>query len=146
MPTPFTSAQRAALKRTVRSLMRDKDAHTSANCTLSPPSDAQHHSRASHRHKTTGTRPLALVAISTNGVVDADAHPAPPRAVLRPVAAPALPATVPLTRTAHHTAGRSATPTVIAVSPVAITEQRTWICQRYHVSSGVSSDVVSSWY
>ena len=53
MPTPFTSAQRAALKRTVRSLMRDKDAHTSANRTLSPPSDAH---RASHRHKTTGTR------------------------------------------------------------------------------------------
>ena len=56
MPTLFTSAQRAALKRTVRSLMRDKDAHTSANRTLSPPSDAQHHSRASRRHKTTGTR------------------------------------------------------------------------------------------
>ena len=36
--------------------MRDKDAHTSANRTLSPPSDAQHHSRASRRHKTTGTR------------------------------------------------------------------------------------------
>ena len=55
MPTPFTSAQQAALKRTVRSLMRDKDAHTRANRTLSPPSDAQHHSRASRRHNT-GTR------------------------------------------------------------------------------------------
>ena len=112
-----------------------------------------------------GTRPLALVAMSTNRVaappatlpsavtllpplpnVDADAHPAPPQPVLRPVAAPSLPATVPLTRTAHHTAGRSATPAVIAVSPVAITEQSTWICQRYRVSSGVSSDVVSLWF
>ena len=139
--------------------MRDKDAHTSANRTLSPPSDAQHHSRASRRHT------LALVAMSTNGVapppailpgavthlpplpnVDANAHPASPRPDLCPVTAPALPATVPLNRTAHHTAGRSTTPTVITVSPVAITEQRTWICQRYHVSSGLSSDVVSLWY
>ena len=160
MPTPFTSAQQVALKRTVRSLMRIRmltQVQTALSHHLLMPSIIA--------EPLAGTRPLALIAMSTNGVaappatlpgavthlppipnLDADAHPAPPRPVLHPVAAPALPATVPLTRTAHHTAGRSATPAVIAVSPIAITEQRTWICQRYHVSSGVSSDVVSLWY
>ena len=53
--TPFTSAQRAALRRTVRSLMQGTGTRRQPRRTLSPPSDTQRHGRPSRRPRSTGT-------------------------------------------------------------------------------------------
>lgn len=52
--TPFTRAQRAALKKTVRSLMQDTGTRQRVNRTPSPPSDTER--RTSRRPRSTGTR------------------------------------------------------------------------------------------